>query len=168
MSGRGAEVKAEPNLTPILDMVFQLITFFMLVINFKSAELDLSLNLPIIGSARPVEFGTGRVLVLNIKDANGKPVIRHCNFDFVGEERVKQFIKQEGAASRLSQGLKQEDVDKGGKEIDEWVVLRADDATPFGHVNLVIVNCQLEGYRQFALKAMGSAAAAQAFREQSR
>ena len=47
--------KAEPNLTPILDMVFQLITFFMLVINFKSAELDLSLKLPVVGSARPRE-----------------------------------------------------------------------------------------------------------------
>src|SRR5436190_1151310 len=43
----------EPNLTPILDMVFQLITFFMLVINFKSASMDLSLRLPVVGSARP-------------------------------------------------------------------------------------------------------------------
>jgi len=44
MSGAlpGSSVKSEPNLTPILDMVFQLITFFMLVINFKSAELDMS------------------------------------------------------------------------------------------------------------------------------
>ena len=32
------KVKAEPNLTPILDMVFQLITFFMLVINFKAGR----------------------------------------------------------------------------------------------------------------------------------
>ena len=56
MSGQlSQEVKAEPNLTPILDMVFQLITFFMLVINFKSAEMDLSLKLPVVGSARPVE-----------------------------------------------------------------------------------------------------------------
>ena len=47
--------KAEPNLTPILDMVFQLITFFMLVINFKSAEMDLSLKLPVVGSALPLE-----------------------------------------------------------------------------------------------------------------
>ena len=31
---------AEPNLTPILDMVFQLITFFMLVISFKTAAID--------------------------------------------------------------------------------------------------------------------------------
>ena len=40
-------------------MVFQLITFFMLVINFKSAELDLTLKLPVVGSARPVDNGTG-------------------------------------------------------------------------------------------------------------
>ncbi|MGZ3382424.1 MAG: ExbD/TolR family protein, partial [Isosphaeraceae bacterium] len=30
------EVRAEPNLTPLLDVVFQLITFFMLVINFAA------------------------------------------------------------------------------------------------------------------------------------
>ncbi len=61
------KTKAEPNLTPILDMVFQLITFFMLVINFKSASLDLSLKLPIVGSARPVETkGMEDLLILNI------------------------------------------------------------------------------------------------------
>ena len=54
MSGSvSSEVTADPNLTPLLDMVFQLITFFMLVINFKSAELDLALDLPVVGSARP-------------------------------------------------------------------------------------------------------------------
>ena len=46
---------AEPNLTPMLDMVFQLVTFFMLVINFQAASLDMSLKLPVVGSARPVE-----------------------------------------------------------------------------------------------------------------
>ena len=62
------EVKAEPNLTPILDMVFQLITFFMLVINFKSAEVDLCLKLPVVGSARPVDSkGQRDLLVLNIE-----------------------------------------------------------------------------------------------------
>ena len=43
------EVKSEPNLTPMLDMVFQLITFFMLVINFKAAEIDQNLSLPVVG-----------------------------------------------------------------------------------------------------------------------
>ena len=55
MSSGGGANTAEPDLTPMLDMVFQLITFFMLVINFKSASMDLSLKLPVIGSARPLE-----------------------------------------------------------------------------------------------------------------
>src|SRR5271165_3795637 len=70
MSGSvpGGGVKAEPNLTPILDMVFQLITFFMLVINFKTAELDLSLRLPVIGSAKPLPEGAKvKLLVLNVQ-----------------------------------------------------------------------------------------------------
>ncbi len=61
--------KAEPNLTPILDMVFQLITFFMLVINFKAAELDLSLQLPVLTSAKPLppdQRGV-KMLVLNVQ-----------------------------------------------------------------------------------------------------
>ena len=70
MSGSvpGGGVKAEPNLTPILDMVFQLITFFMLVINFKAAELDTSLQLPVLTSAKPLVNGDGmKFLVLNVQ-----------------------------------------------------------------------------------------------------
>src|SRR5580765_1891603 len=57
---------ADPNLTPILDMVFQLITFFMLVINFQTAALDMSLKLPVVGSARPTDKGSEDLLVLNV------------------------------------------------------------------------------------------------------
>src|SRR4249920_3039456 len=62
---------AEPNLTPMLDMVFQLVTFFMLVINFQSAALDMSLKLPVVGSARPVETQSEDLMVLNI-DVKGQ------------------------------------------------------------------------------------------------
>jgi biopolymer transport protein ExbD len=72
-SAPGGE-KAEPNLTPILDMVFQLITFFMLVMNFKAAELDLSLQLPVIGSAKPLPEGNKlKILVLNVQVATKCP-----------------------------------------------------------------------------------------------
>src|SRR5437763_15227382 len=68
--------RAEPNMTPILDMVLQLITFFMLVINFKAAETDTSLKLPVIGSARPAssDKSQGELLVLNI-NADGKLLV---------------------------------------------------------------------------------------------
>src|ERR1700761_5311232 len=47
--------KAEPNLTPLLDVVFQLITFFMLLINFSNDNYDVRIKLPVAGSARPVD-----------------------------------------------------------------------------------------------------------------
>ena len=50
-------MQAEPNLTPLLDVVFQLITFFMLVINFSNDNYDQRVRLPVAGSARPVEDG---------------------------------------------------------------------------------------------------------------
>ena len=50
-----SEIKAEPNLTPLLDVVFQLITFFMLVINFSSENYDQRVRLPVADSARPIE-----------------------------------------------------------------------------------------------------------------
>ena len=48
-------LKAEPNLTPLLDVVFQLITFFMLVINFSQDNYDSRIKLPVAGSARPLD-----------------------------------------------------------------------------------------------------------------
>ena len=37
--------------------MFQLITFFMLVINFSTDNYDQRVRLPVAGSARPVEDG---------------------------------------------------------------------------------------------------------------
>ena len=50
-------------------MVFQLITFFMLVINFKAAELDLVAAVAVIGSAKPLptDMGDLKLLVLNVQ-----------------------------------------------------------------------------------------------------
>src|SRR5215510_10060323 len=64
-----SELKAEPNLTPLLDVVFQLITFFMLVINFSNDNYDQRVRLPVAGTARPVEEGEKVAedrLVLNV------------------------------------------------------------------------------------------------------
>src|SRR4051794_1959822 len=69
MSASASMDKAEPNLTPLLDIVFQLITFFMLVINFSNDNYDQRVKLPVAGTARPVEDGEKVAedrLVLNV------------------------------------------------------------------------------------------------------
>ncbi|MGA2032430.1 MAG: biopolymer transporter ExbD [Thermoguttaceae bacterium] len=145
------EVKAEPNLTPILDMVFQLITFFMLVINFKSAELDMNLNLPVVGSARPVNDPNAKLLVLNIN--------KNSELTVYGQVRdVEKYIAGEAKYSRDQAGVTREQIEQGEKDLPETVVIRAHREAPFSVVNRVIKACQDQGYRKFALKALSKEA----------
>ncbi len=140
--------KAEPNLTPLLDMVFQLITFFMLVINFKSAALDLNLRLPVVGSARPVE-GEEDLLILNInKDGELRTTCAQKNID--------AYIAREAQADFLAARAKNRKM-LFGEDLPTTVVIRADKATPFSKLNRVIVACQKNGYRKFAMKALNRA-----------
>ena len=140
--------KAEPNLTPILDMVFQLITFFMLVINFKSAALDLNLRLPVVGSARPVE-GEEDLLILNInKDGELRTTGPQKNIDaYIAREAQADFLAARAQNRKML----------FGEDLPTTVVIRADKATPFSKLNRVIVACQKNGYRKFAMKALNRA-----------
>jgi biopolymer transport protein ExbD len=141
------KASAEPNLTPMLDMVFQLVTFFMLVINFKSASMDLSLKLPVVGSARPVDTqGQTELLILNIDSAG------HLNVYGVNKE-VESYIAGEAQASLLH-ARQQNAALKPGDELPTTVVIRADRATPFKLLNHVIGACQKHGFRRFSLMAM--------------
>lgn len=137
---------AEPNLTPMLDMVFQLITFFMLVINFKSASLDLTLRLPVLGSARSVDTEGVDLLILNI-DKDGK-------LNVYGQPReISSYIKAEAKASFEAAKRENRKFDKKD-DLPTTVVVRADRQTPFSLLNVVIKTCQDNGFRKFALKAM--------------
>lgn len=139
--------EGKPNLTPILDMVFQLITFFMLVINFKSASLDLSLKLPVVGSARPVDTkGQESLLVLNIDNQGNVKVYGRT-------QPIEEYIAREAMAALLAARRTQPDL-QYGQELPTTVVIRADRSTSFRMLNRVIRECQNNGFRKFALKAM--------------
>ncbi len=146
MSANTSE-SGEPNLTPILDMVFQLITFFMLVINFKAAAMDLELRLPVVGSARPVETNGADLLVLNVNTTGQLKVYG------VIKEDVKTYIASEAQSSVMSLQKTNPGL-KFGDELPSMVVIRADKRTPFKNLNQIIKACQDSGFRNFALKAM--------------
>ena len=137
--------RAEPNLTPLLDWVFQLITFFMLVINFKGAAMDMSLKLPILGSARPL-------------DRQGKLEPMLLNIDAEGEvHSFGQLVEIEPFVTKEARLLKQQLAVLGTPATGDFpvgVIIRADRAVPFHLLNHVIEVCQKNGYRQFSLSAM--------------
>jgi biopolymer transport protein ExbD len=142
-----SEDRADPNLTPILDMVFQLITFFMLVINFKAASTDMSLKLPAIGSARPTEVRGQDLLVLNV---NQEGTLRAFGQEI---RDIPAFIAKE-AESSLRTAQRANSALKAGDDLPSLVVIRADRFTPFGRLNRVVRACQENGFRQFSLRAL--------------
>ena len=141
------ESDGKPNLTPMLDMVFQLVTFFMLVINFKSASLDLNLKLPVVGSAGPVDSkGQESLLILNIDNQGNLSVYGRA-------QPIKEYIAREAMASLMDAKRTQPDI-QFGQDLPTTVVIRADRTTPFKLLNNVIRECQANGFRKFALKAI--------------
>ena len=142
-----SENQVEPNLTPILDMVFQLITFFVLVINLKSAEIDLSLRLPVVGSARPVESHSSDLLVLNIDKEGGLKVYNTPVKD------IPSFFKNEAQASLLTARRSNPKIE-AGDVLPTMVVVRADKKTPFKLLNKIISSCRDNGFLNYSLRAL--------------
>jgi biopolymer transport protein ExbD len=149
MAGSHQALKADPNLTPVLDMVFQLITFFMLVINFKAASLDMGLQLPVIGSALPIEAGESDVLVLN--------VMRDGKLRMYGELRdVESCIAQEAKTARQNAGKSSSKAAGPAGELSTTVIIRADRTTPYHVIHQVIQACQNHGFRNFQYRALST------------
>lgn len=146
-------LKAEPNLTPLLDVVFQLITFFMLVINFSNDNYDMRIKLPVAGSARPLDDPSKAAedrLVLNV-DSKGQLLF---NGKILSGGQAVEQIKFEAQLAQLNdKALK----GKGARPTDGLatrVVIRADRDTPFAPIYSIITACQTNGFRKFDLKAM--------------
>lgn len=136
MARANTSERIEPNLTPILDMVFQLITFFMLVISFRASDFDKQLVLPVVGSAAPAdEEVNGEFLVLNLR-TGGKLFVQGKE-----EPNVEGFLKFE--AGRLLKNIKP---DSGGEII---VVIRADRQLRCDFLMRVVQACRSGGLQRF-------------------
>jgi biopolymer transport protein ExbD len=156
MSGSLAHsANADPNLTPILDMVFQLITFFMLVVNFKVNEIDRQMQLPIVSQARVAKDKGERLLMLNVNDKGQFTVFSKPFTD----DQAKAFIEADAraAAQVIRRALKPDW--KEGDELDNTlVIIRADRGTPFARISYLLKTCEDSGYRRFAFRAMTKSA----------
>ena len=142
----GGEVRAEPNLTPLLDVVFQLITFFMLVINFSTENYDQRVRLPVAGSAKPIEGSKAAEdwLVLNI-DAKGRLLWQGKELD---TEQAIQEINLQAQQARYRHKLKQTD------KLPTTVEIRADRSLDFSQFYRLLTACQANGFTKFSIKAM--------------
>ncbi len=142
----------EADMTPMIDMTFQLIAFFMIVTNFEQTQADERVKLPADKLARPPKVAREQEIVLNVgfaRDAEGNkispdPVI------YYGDENIRVLdylprLKQEYALSKKQIGE--------AKTREITVVIRADGDVPTGLIQELIKMGQEAEFSKFALKA---------------
>src|SRR5213079_634645 len=90
---------AEPNLTPLLDVVLQLLMFFMMCVNFVTEQVNEDIKLPVAQSARPMDKSEVDILLLNV-DAQGRLVVPGQEKPLASQGEMSFYLKQQYADAK--------------------------------------------------------------------
>lgn len=143
------------DMTPMIDIVFQLIAFFMVITNFEQQQADERVTLPKDQLAKPPEVKRENAFTINLgfeKNKKGE-IIDDTPYIFFGDER----LTVEQSANRLRQEAQYYKTIQTDLE-DVTVEIRADSGVQSGLVQKLIQMCQEQGveFQRFALKATQS------------
>jgi biopolymer transport protein ExbD len=127
------------DMTPMIDMTFQLITFFMFVMNFSEAEQDDRIQLPLSQLAKPVEGAMESPITLQL--TNRGSVIYAG--EMVAVSDIGTYLEREKTVM----------LDAGKEPSAATVIVRADGRSKTGEVQEIIRKCQEKGFERFALRA---------------
>ncbi len=142
--------RAEPNLTPLLDMVLQLVMFFMLCANFVMEQVNEAIVLPSAIAAKALDKGATDYLILNVDPAGVTTVGTDV---YPTPLQVQLFLRNQLDADKLR--TKPAHWDKGeGRSI---VILRAHKDCSFKTVHDVMSACRRAGYGDLQLRVIKAA-----------
>ncbi|MGI9518535.1 MAG: ExbD/TolR family protein [Pirellulaceae bacterium] len=129
----------EGDLTPMIDMTFQLIAFFMLIINFSEVEKSEEINLPLSELAKPPEEPPPFKIVLNL-DEDGS--IKHGPQIIDNVDVITPVLStQVGRAER-----------EGVAVAEISVIIRADRSVDTGLVQRLMNKCKEQQLESFSLR----------------
>jgi biopolymer transport protein ExbD len=141
LSSRG--IKATPNLVPLLDVVMQLIMFFMLTVNFvRTDQLNESIVLPVAQSGVPLDKTVKDVLFLNM-NKDGKLLVPGENLDT--DSKIGAYLRNQRQRAQTLLA-KEKGEDPGDKML---VVLRAHRLAKSKDVFRVFRLCTEAGYKRY-------------------
>jgi biopolymer transport protein ExbD len=148
----GASDKCEPNLIPLLDLVLQLVMFFMVCANFVMEQINETIQLPTAVAAKPLDPNAQNIIFLNV---NEKGEVLLSPLDAVGKENTLYNPVQ---VQFYMKGRFEEDVRKNGgdktKPPRSTLIIRADKKTPFEKVYGIMKACRLAGYQNCQLRTI--------------
>ncbi len=113
------------NMTPMIDVVFLLIIFFLVSSHLAKQEVHLDLPLPVADSGSEAMDEPSRRVTIN--------VLRNGQLQFSG-----RLVPAEELVGRLTQALKDH-----GKDVE--VRIRSDRRAPYGDVDPILLSCARVG-----------------------
>jgi biopolymer transport protein ExbD len=130
------------HLTPMLDVVLNLLMFFIVTATFVTEQVDRDIQLPVAESALIPDRDERDVLFLNV-NREGKVTVfgepEPMNLILIGDYLGKAY-------DRLKLLSKDE-------EVRTTVVLRADQNTDYGEVYQLMRMCKDIGFKKLSLRA---------------
>ncbi len=136
---RSKAAKKELDMTPMIDITFLLIAFFMVLINFSKADQDERIRLPASELAKPAEQPLVEPVVLQITE-DGNTLFKNDALS------LPELRKQLSRHKRLLEIMKT-------PLSDVTVVVRADGRAAAGIVQDVIQICRDLGLENYKLRA---------------
>ena len=136
---KGRVTLGQADLTPMIDMTFQLIAFFMVLINFSEADQNQLITLPTSELAKPPDAPFDHPIFIHLQK-EGRVLIGAESIPFSG---LRTHLGREVTFLRL----------KEQTAADATVIIRADANAKTGDVQKVIQTCQELKFERFALRA---------------
>lgn len=123
---QNSEATAAIDLTPIIDMVFLLLIFFLVATTFHQTEREMKVALPVASSAGPISAAL-RELVVNV-DADGQIIVAGRAMD---GDTLRQMVSD---AVKLNPQQK--------------VTVRGDKRAAYAHIVRVLDICKGSGIQE--------------------
>jgi biopolymer transport protein ExbD len=139
INAKGPEF-VELDYTPMIDMTFQLIAFFMILINFSDAEVDDRVQLPSSAIAKPPSAPSE--IPLTIQMTRNGQIIMNAQL-LPNADALRPYLKNEKSVMEL----KRQDPKNAN------IIIRAHKDVKTGLVQQVIKVCQEIGFEKFTLRA---------------
>jgi biopolymer transport protein ExbD len=139
-----------PNLTPLLDVVLQLITFFMMLIHFGSRleGATKAIRLPSAPAALPgADLAFDRLVV--VVDARGRLLVDGHALEGAAAEA---WWAEQAARRRAGQ----ETLGGAVADLSTVVVIRADKEASYGTIRRILGGAQERGFAHFSLVVLRS------------
>ena len=118
--------ESELNMTPMIDVVFLLITFFMVVSEITRQDDIEDIKLPLVMAAIPDDNPDPDRLVINVLK-NGDTVIGGRTVD---DQELFGYILAEARSTRDSSGVSK-----------RLILIKADENTPFQYIRRIMMMC---------------------------